>query len=321
MFRSDFMDKEKGTQKTVFIHPAAEVHSKSIGKDTKIWQFTIVLSGASIGADCNINCHCFIENDVVIGNRVTIKAGVQLWDGIRIEDDVFIGPNASLLNDKFPRTKQYPDEYKGVTICKGASVGANATVMPGVVIGSCAMIGAGAVVTKDVPPNAIVYGNPARIEGYIDTTLKEELIPPVQEFKKIDSELQGVKLYNLKHVQDLRGDLTVTQWEEELPFKPTRAFFVYNVPSTKVRGEHAHKECHEFIACVHGSVSVVVDDGVRREEFQLDKPWHGLYLPPKVWRVQYKYSPDAVLFALASHLYDPDDYIRDYDEFIKYIGL
>lgn len=149
------------------IHPTAEVQSKNIGEGTLIWQFCVVLKNASIGKNCNINCNVFIENDVIIGNNVTIKPGVQIWDGLRIEDDVFIGPNATFTNDLLPRSKQYPDKFIETHIRKGASIGANATILAGVKIGEYAMIGAGSVVTKNVPAFTLWYGNPARHKGFI----------------------------------------------------------------------------------------------------------------------------------------------------------
>ncbi|HUZ57991.1 MAG TPA: acyltransferase [Hanamia sp.] len=150
------------------IHPLADVQSKQIGKGTTIWQFAVILSGAVIGENCNINCHTFIENDVIIGDRVTVKSGVYIWDGIRIEDDVFIGPNATFVNDKYPRSKKYPEKFLGIKIGKGASIGANATILGSIEIGEYAMVGAGSVVTKDVSPFTLVYGNPAKIAGKID---------------------------------------------------------------------------------------------------------------------------------------------------------
>ncbi len=144
------------------IHPLSDVQSKNIGRDTTIWQFCIVLPNAKIGENCNINCHVFIENDVVIGNNVTIKPGVQLWDGIRIEDNVFIGPNATFTNDLRPRSKEYPDKFLQTVIKKGASIGANATILPGIEIGERAMIGAGSVVINNIPPDTTWVGNPAR---------------------------------------------------------------------------------------------------------------------------------------------------------------
>tara|TARA_B100000686_G_C16794342_1_gene981153 strand:- start:3 stop:467 length:465 start_codon:yes stop_codon:yes gene_type:complete len=145
------------------IHPLSDVQCDKIGASTKVWQFCVILEGAIIGDHCNICSHCFIENDVVIGDNVTVKSGVQLWDGVRIEDSVFIGPNAAFTNDKHPRSKHYPEYFLQTKVMKGASIGANATICPGVTIGENAMVGAGAVVVKDVPANATVVGNPAKV--------------------------------------------------------------------------------------------------------------------------------------------------------------
>ena len=139
-----------------FKHELAIVESNNIGTDTRIWAFAHVLPGAKIGSNCNVCDHTFIENDVVIGNNVTIKCGVYIWDAMRIEDDVFIGPNATFTNDKFPRSKKTPDKFLPIVLKKGCSIGANATILPEVTIGENAMIGAGAIVTKDIPPGAIV---------------------------------------------------------------------------------------------------------------------------------------------------------------------
>jgi UDP-2-acetamido-3-amino-2,3-dideoxy-glucuronate N-acetyltransferase len=149
-----------------FIHPLADVQSEQIGEGTTIWQFCVVLKGAKIGMNCNINALTLIENDVVIGNYVTVKSGVQLWDGLRIEDNVFIGPNATFTNDLMPRSKVYPEHFSGITLKRGSSIGANVTLLPGVTVGVEAMVGAGAVVTKDVPDYAVVVGNPAKIIRY-----------------------------------------------------------------------------------------------------------------------------------------------------------
>jgi len=150
-----------------FIHPLADVATLSIGEGTRVWQFVVILKGAEIGKECNICAQNFIEGDVVIGDRVTIKSGVQLWDGTRVEDDVFIGPNATLTNDPYPRSKEYPEKYSGITIKRSASIGANVTLLPGITIGEYAMIGAGAVVTKDVPAYSVVVGNPAKVIRFI----------------------------------------------------------------------------------------------------------------------------------------------------------
>lgn len=150
-----------------FKHSHALVESQQIGENTRIWAFAHVLPNARIGADCNICDHVFIENDVIIGDRVTIKCGVQVWDGVRLEDDVMVGPNATFTNDMFPRSKQ-PFEIRPTLVKRGASIGANATILCGVTIGEEAMVGAGAVVTKDVPDRAVVVGNPANIIRYLE---------------------------------------------------------------------------------------------------------------------------------------------------------
>lgn len=147
---------------SIFTHELSDVQSQKIGAETKIWQYVVVLKNAVIGENCNICSHCFVENDVVIGDRVTIKCGVQIWDGITLEDDVFVGPNVTFTNDLFPRSKQEFSLLQ-TTVKKGATIGANATILPGITIGENSMIGAGSVVTKDVPPNVLVVGNPARI--------------------------------------------------------------------------------------------------------------------------------------------------------------
>lgn len=156
---------------TKFIHTLADVQSDNIGANTKIWQFCVVLKNAVIGNNCNICSHCFIENDVKIGNNVTIKCGVQIWDGIKLEDDVFVGSNVTFCNDKAPRSKKHPGEFLKTIVKKGASIGGGATILPGIVIGENAMIGAGSVVTKNVPDNATIAGNPARI-----MSLKNDLV-------------------------------------------------------------------------------------------------------------------------------------------------
>lgn len=149
------------------LHPLADVQTKTIGKGTRIWQYCVVLPGAKIGANCNICAQVFIENDVLIGDNVTIKCGVQLWDGLRIENDVFIGPNVTFTNDLFPRSGKQPNKYLKTTVSRGASIGGGAVILPGITIGESAIIGGGTVVTKSVPAKAIVVGNPARIVRYI----------------------------------------------------------------------------------------------------------------------------------------------------------
>jgi len=148
------------------IHPTAIVQTKTIGAQTSVWQFVVILPGARIGNHCNINAHCFVENDVVLGDNVTIKCGVYLWDGIAIENNVQVGPNVTFTNDRYPRAKQ-AFTLTPTLIKTGASIGANATILGGRVIGAYALVGAGSVVTKDVPDNTLWYGNPARQVGFV----------------------------------------------------------------------------------------------------------------------------------------------------------
>jgi UDP-2-acetamido-3-amino-2,3-dideoxy-glucuronate N-acetyltransferase len=150
------------------IHALADVATSKIGVNTRIWQFVVVLDGATIGSDCNICSHVLIESDVAIGDRVTVKSGVQIWDGMRIGHDVFIGPNVTFTNDKYPRSRVYPESFLNTIIENGASIGAGAVILPGLIIGKNSMVAAGSVVTKDVLPDSLVMGNPARHVRFLD---------------------------------------------------------------------------------------------------------------------------------------------------------
>jgi UDP-2-acetamido-3-amino-2,3-dideoxy-glucuronate N-acetyltransferase len=304
-----------------FTHPAGICETTNVGAGTRIWAFAHVLGGAQIGTECNICDHVFVENEVTIGDRVTIKCGVTVWDGVRIEDDVFVGPSVAFTNDLFPRSKQQRRVLPPTIVRKGASLGANCTILPGVTIGVDAMVGAGSVVTHDVPPFAIVVGNPARIVGYVDAhDAAQGSAPPAGPTR--DEPLvrllrvAGVSLHRLVHADDLRGSLISGEVNRHIPFAPRRFFSVMRVPSKDVRGAHAHRVCKQFLVCQAGSVAVVLDDGRVREEITLEDPQLGLYVPPLVWSMQYRYSHNAVLLVLASDAYEPEDYIRDYDEFL-----
>lgn len=320
------MIRDPGMLRNVFVHENALCESSAVGEGSRIWAFAHILPGARIGKGCNICDGVFVENDVSIGNNVTVKCGVQLWDGLSLEDDVFVGPNATFSNDRFPRSKAYPETFLKTIIRKGASIGANATVLPGVEIGPGAMIGAGAVVTRDVPPNAIVVGNPGRITGYVQTSL-EKAVPtsdvaadslgstPVQSLG-----VGSATLHHLKVVRDMRGSLTAGEFEREIPFIPKRYFVVFDVPTREVRGEHAHRECNQFFVCLRGTVGILLDDGNSRRELTLDGPGAGVFMPAMIWGTQYRYSNEAVLLVFASHFYDASDYIRTYDEFLTVVG-
>jgi len=160
----------------VFVHPSAIVEAQQIGPGTRIWAFTHVLAGVSIGADCNIGDYCYIESGVVIGDEVTIKNGNMLWEGITLEDGVFVGPQVCFTNDLYPRSPRLPQarkRYDGrdwllpTLVKRGASLGAGAVMLAGITIGEFAMVGAGAIVASDVPPYALAIGSPARIRGWV----------------------------------------------------------------------------------------------------------------------------------------------------------
>jgi len=271
-----------------------------------------------IGANCDIKDHVYIDSGVHIGDRVVINNGVQLWSGIVIEDDVVIGPNATFTNDHLLNGH---DHVARTLIQNGASIGANATILQGLEIGARAKVSAGAVVTRSVPPNAIVAGNPARIVGYTETGswLAGSPLAPSPSFSSNIQELGigGATLHRLKAVSDMRGDLSVGEFERDIPFAPRRYFLVYNVPSQEARGEHAHKECHQFLICIRGSCQILLDDGKMRREVSLDRPDIGVHMPPLIWGTQYRYSSDAILLVFASHFYDASDYIRTYSEFLE----
>jgi UDP-2-acetamido-3-amino-2,3-dideoxy-glucuronate N-acetyltransferase len=300
-------------------HDMALVESKNVGAGTRIWAFAHILPGATIGENCNICDHTFIENDVVVGDNVTIKCGVQLWDGTRVEDDVFIGPNATFTNDPFPRSGQQPEKFPLTNVKRGASIGANATILPGVTIGQNAMVGAGAVVTKDVPAHGVVRGEAAHLAGYTTPSRTHRPIA-VRETggisETVDLAVPGTRLIPVPTISDLRGDLTFAQHPDHLPFSPERVFLVYDVPSRKIHGEHAHQTLEQFLVCVSGSVQVAVENGQDTDCVLLEGPGTGLYLPPMIWSTQYAYSSDAMLLVLASEVYDETEYIRDYDVYL-----
>jgi acetyltransferase-like isoleucine patch superfamily enzyme len=302
-----------------FTHPEGRVESSEVGAGTRVWAFAHVLKGARIGSDCNICDHTFIEGGAVVGDRVTVKCGVQLWDGVTLEDDVFVGPNATFTNDPFPRSGRRPAELTRTLVRRGASIGANATLLPGVTVGAGAMVGAGAVVTRDVPPRAIVMGNPAVVTGFAQpeshTYVPQERATPARAKTPL---IAGAGLYELPRVSDNRGHLSFAEMGASLPFAVLRYFLVFGVPSREIRGEHAHRTLEQFLVCVHGSCSVRLFDGDAGEEILLNRPDLGLHVPPMVWTTEYKYSPDAVLLVLASDIYREDDYIRDVD---KYLAL
>ena len=186
------------------------------------------------------------------------------------------------------------------------------------------MIGAGAVVTRNVPPFAVVAGNPARIVRYVDDAShpgSRQVQPARQEMgdgpvPEMEIKVSGVRLVKAPVIRDLRGNLSAREVVRGLPFVPQRTFIIFDVPTKEIRGEHAHRRCEQFLVCVKGSVRVLCDDGLQRQDFLLASSEIGLYLPPMVWGVQYHYSQDAMLLVYASEKYDSADYIREYEQFL-----
>lgn len=266
----------------------------------------IIHPGSTIGKDCHIGPFAAVGKSR-IGNGVHIEAGVILPDDSEIADGCVIGAGAVV------------EAGKGVRIGRNVRIGAHATISAGCSIGNAAVVQTGSVVTRNVPPNAIVMGNPAAIVGYIDTLSQaRETVPGNGGRHAVQAtQVPGVTLHELPVFSDIRGSLSVGELERDLPFAPKRYFLVFDVPSREVRGEHAHIECHQFLICVRGSCTVVADNSLVREEFLLDRPNLGIHLPPMIWGIQYRYSEDAVLLVLASHTYEAADYIRDYGTYVE----
>ena len=214
----------------------------------------------------------------------------------------------------------------GVRVQANARIDAASVIGEGVTLGSGCRIRAGSVVLRDVPPNAVVEGNPAQVVGYVDSTPPHATNPAtLVEFGNLDSlkrptrvplEVGDCALYLMRRMTDARGSLTVGEVPTEVPFNPARYFTVFDVPSRELRGEHAHKRCQQFLLCVHGSCRVLLDDGTSRQEVLLDRPDMGVFMPEMIWGTQYRYSPDAVLLVFASRPYEAGDYLRSYDEFL-----
>ena len=244
-------------------------------------------------------------------NEVAISPGAYVADGVVVRAGVVIGPNAVVLAATDP-------DGPPTTVHSQAVIGANATILPGVQIGQQARIGPGSVVTRSVPPLAVVEGNPARIVAYVDSAapgVDRSQVQPVSRTAQ-DSLVRGVTIREFTTVIDIRGSLSAAEMGRDIPFQPARFFLVYDVPSTETRGAHAHRRCEQLLVAARGYLSVVADDGDTRQEFLLDSPSLGLHLPAMTWGIQYKCSADAVLLVLASDPYDAADYIRDYAEFV-----
>lgn len=234
-------------------------------------------------------------------------------ENAQIADSVRFGPRVVLAGD-------------GVVLRENVRLDAACVIGEGVNVGQGAWVRAGAVVLRSVPPNAIVEGNPAQVVGYLNGTHTDRRPDPrhidirrlgnLARPAQVDLGVSGSALYLMRRITDARGALTVGEVPTEVPFAPARYFVVFDVPSMELRGEHAHKECQQFLICLHGSCRVLMDDGMQRCEVTLDRPDMGVFMPAMIWGTQYRYSPDAVLLVFASRLYEADDYLRTYDEFL-----
>jgi UDP-2-acetamido-3-amino-2,3-dideoxy-glucuronate N-acetyltransferase len=253
-----------------------------------------------------------IDDDVRLPENVVVRSGAYIPANVTLGPGCQIGPNAAFV------------EGDPTVVQRGVWIGANATLMAGITLAAKCVVRPGAVVSRSVPPGAIVEGNPAAIVGYVDALCGPASVvnpAPSREATVETLPVAGVTLHHFPVVPDLRGHLTVGEFGPEVPFQPRRYFMVYGVPNREIRGEHAHRECHQFLVCAQGSCAVVVDDGRVRAEVTLDAPNRGLYLPPMTWGIQYKYSADAVLLVFASHPYDAADYIRVYDDFLDQAAM
>lgn len=274
-----------------------------------------------------ISPKAIIDCTTILGEGCSIAAGATLGPGVRIGRSVRVGEGAVIVNTVIgddceigPGSILQGDADTALRIEPKVVVMAGSVVSAPVVIATGAALQPGAVVNRDVPPHAIVTGNPAQIIGY-DTVSPVSDASMTGEGSKHgqravqETRVRGVTIHHFPKILDLRGNLTVGEFGRTAPFEPKRYFLVFGVPNAEIRGEHAHRECKQFLICTHGRCSVLADDGHQREEFLLDDPSIGLYLPPLTWGVQYKYSPDAVLLVFASHFYDSAEYIRSYQEF------
>lgn len=276
---------------------------------------TAVVETDDLGAGCRVEEYATVGLGVTLSGDVTVGAGARLLGTLRVDRSATIGPNAVVGEPDAP-------SLDGVAVGREATIGANATVRAGVAIGRGAVVEPGAVVESDVPAHAVVRGSPARIVGYVDT-MPEPTEPEVLDAAALAGPtatgIPGVVLHPLTHARDLRGSLAAVEFTD-LPFVPQRVFAVYDVPSESVRGAHAHRSCGQLLVCVSGEVSCVADDGTSRQAFRLKSPEIGLYIPPLVWSMQYRYSRDAVLVVFAELPYDADDYVRGYEEFLELVA-
>lgn len=307
---------ERDQDEASSVHTSAIVDpNATIGEDVRIGAGASVGRGCVVGSGAVIAEHVVLAPGVVVGQGSSLGPGAYVRSGVTLGVGVTVGPNATFVGQDFTDATTEP-----VSVEDGASIGANASVIGAVAIGRRSVVGAGAVVTHDVPPFAIVVGSPARIVGYESSTnlrVSRRLRASALRDDEFPLQIGNARASRMPRVIDLRGSLTFGEVSAHLPFEPLRYFLISDVPSSEVRGEHAHRTLHQLLICVKGEVAVAIDDGSERGELVLDRPDVALHLPPMVWGRQYRYSQDAVLLVLASDVYDDADYIRAYDEFLR----
>lgn len=290
-------------------------------KSPNIHPSSRVDENVNVDAEAQVGPNCYLDGSITVEKGAVLKGGITLIGDITVGNHSILEPGVCIAS---PMPGQF-QESKRVQVGHHVHIGAGTVLLSGVSIGHNAWIEPGTLVSRNIPPHAIVGGNPAIIRGYIDDPtcghVVSELAPRSDEIGVHPSLVQGVTVHHFARIRDLRGDLSIGEFERNVPFVPKRYFIVFEVPSSETRGEHAHKQCHQFLVCVAGSVSVVVDDGMRREEVLLDRPNIGLYIPAGIWGIQYKYSSNGTLLVFASEYYDASDYIRNYDEFLRFRGV
>ena len=305
-------DRYAGVVSLSTVHPAAVVESRKMGPGSTVGAYSRVGPDVEIGAGCAIGEQTVLEGPIRIADGVTIGSHAYLAGPLTIEAGARIGPKCCIDASVGP---------DGVVVCEEAVVGAQATIWPGVTVAKRAHVEAGSVVTKNVPAMAVVAGNPAQIVRYCATPVAPARAHTIAAAEAAPTEIDGVMLHHLPVHEDLRGNLTFGEAQRHVPFAVKRYFLTFAVASEEVRGEHAHRRLHQFLVCVHGRVHIAADDGRKQADFILDRPNLGLYIPPMIWSVQYRFSADAALLGLCSEYYDPADYIRDYAEFLELARL
>lgn len=312
------------TNKSPSIHSTALCATDDIGSGTTIGPYVKIDEEVSIGVDCTIGEGVSVSDGAVIGDRVTIGPGSRIAGNTKLGDDSYIHPNVVFEQTRLMEPLLNASRTGNIEIGPSSIIGAQVTILPSVTIGRNAAIAPNSVVTRPIPPFAYAAGNPATVVQYLVSSTQESVStissPPNKQYSHQETAVNRVTQYFFKEVQDIRGNLSIIDLDQDFPFPPKRIFFVSGVRNEHLRGEHAHREGEQLLVSVSGSTTVLVDDGRARAEFILDRTGIGLYIGPLVWSTQYNHDKNSTLIALASNAYDPDDYIRNYDEFINIVN-